>query len=77
MKAEIHKKANQLQNAIWQLSGFVRTKVAVPRVMTSTSGDTAIIYNEIAKNINQKVADYQYSLMVDALNELQKQYDEL
>ena len=77
MEKEILNKANQLDYAIWQLSGFVRTKVAVPRVMASTSGDIAIIYNEIAKNINQKVADYQYSLMVDALNELQKQYDEL
>lgn len=77
MKKEIHKKANQLEHAIWQLSGFVRTKGAIPLIMTSMPGDTAIIYNEIAKNINQQVAYYQYDLIVKKLAELQKQYDEL
>lgn len=79
MKKEIQNIANQLDYAIWQLSSHIRCKNGEPKVL-GTSGcgsEQAKIYEEVAKQLNQKVADYQYSLMVDALNELQKQYDEL
>lgn len=79
MKKEIQNKANQLDYAIWQLSSHIKYKNGEPKVLGASGGgsEQAKIYEEVSKQLNQKVADYQYSLIVNVLNELQKQYDEL
>lgn len=79
MKKEIQNIANQLDYAIWQLSSHIKYQCGKPQVLGASGGgsEQAKIYEEVAKQLNQKVADYQNSLIVDALNELQKQYDEL
>lgn len=79
MKKEILTRANQLDYAIWQLSSHIRCKSGEPKVL-GTSGcgtEQAKIYEEVAKQLNQKVADYQYELIEAKLKELQKQFNEL
>lgn len=79
MKKEIQNKANQLDYAIWQLSSCLKYKSGEPKVLGASGCGTeqAKIYENVSKELNQKVVDYQYELIDAKLKELQKQYDEL
>lgn len=79
MEKEILNKANQLDYAIWQLSSHIRCKSEEPKVLGKCGGgsEQAKIFEEVAKQINKVVADYQYELIGAKLKELQKQFNEL
>lgn len=79
MEKEILTRTNQLDYAIWQLTSHIRYKSGQPQVLGASGcgSEQAKIYEEVAKQLNQKVADYQYELIEAKLKELQKQFNEL